>query len=265
MQRDRCTTFALGDAAGLNKGHDIVVNAHTELDGDRNITSTGDGRLHDATQQSMADRQGCAATMFGHLWYRATEVHVDMVNSTLLNQPAHGFTDLFGNRAVQLDAARRLVCTELGELECLGITFEPRPSGDHLIDVQPGCCIGSGRGRGTDQTTPLFTMLTTQCPKRHVGHTGHGSQNHRWPDSQWTDPQLRKFARRRRCWGHTSRVGRRLWGKRLYRCHPTSFTDRASNHTLFLHPAVNLAPRPCCIAPIAGGPVGPETRRTMQS
>jgi len=84
VQGDRGGALGLGDAAGVEVGVVVVVDADAELEGHRHITGHGDHLPDDIREQPPLVRQRRPAPESGDLAYGATEVDTLTISSLYL-------------------------------------------------------------------------------------------------------------------------------------------------------------------------------------
>jgi hypothetical protein len=147
----------------------FVTDALAELHGDRNVTSTANGRANDVPIEVCAKRQSRPSTITSHLGRGTSEVEIDVISFDLRHQIVDGLADEVGIGSIQLYGSRRLVVWERCKQPGLLITLDERPGADHLTDVDPG------------------TELPTQPSKRRVRHTRHGREHDRRINGQRPD------------------------------------------------------------------------------
>ncbi len=160
--------------AGVEERNQVVVDADTELAGDRHAVRdrTGHGLTQNLPHQPALDRDGRAATAAGDLGRRAAEVQIDMVDAASVAQAADRLADDRRVAAVDLQAAGVLVRPERGQFLGLGVVVEQRHRHDHLVDVeQPG------------------PEPAAERPERGVRHTGHRRQHDRGGQLERADAQ----------------------------------------------------------------------------
>lgn len=173
VQGDGADALLDGDAARVEVGEVVVVDALAHLHGDGQVTGAGDGLADDGPQQVPLVRQRRAAALAGHLRHRAAEVQVDVVGEALLRDHADGLADGHRVDAVQLDRAWGLGRVEVDQLHGLLVALDQRPGGDHLAHEQA--------------LAPA--ELPAQRAERRVGDPGHRRQHHGRRDGVRADAQ----------------------------------------------------------------------------
>ena len=116
------------------------------------VTGTSPAAAHrrgdDGSQETRAGRQRGTAAVARDLADRTAEVQVDVLGAVVADEEADGLADGARIGAVELDAARRLVGAEPGQLARSVVALDETPGRHHLADVQAGA-----RGRGTSPGT----------------------------------------------------------------------------------------------------------------
>ena len=138
VQRDRGDARALGDAAGLEVGEVVGVDALAHLDGERDVARGAHGALDDVAEQPALPRQRGSPALAGDLGHGASEVQVDVVGAVFGDEHRDGLGDGLRVDAVELDRPRRLGLVVRDEPHRLGRALDERARGDHLADVEPG-------------------------------------------------------------------------------------------------------------------------------
>ena len=97
MQGDGCDAGVLGDAARLEVGQVVRVDALAHLDGQRHVARRADGAGDDVAEELALPRQGGSAALAGDLRDGASEVQIDVVGPVLGHEDAHGLGDRRGS------------------------------------------------------------------------------------------------------------------------------------------------------------------------
>src|SRR5262245_12825491 len=98
-----------------------------------------------------------------------------MIDSTFVDEAFHSFGNVERIRTVQLKTFRRLVRTEVGELDRLVAPIDERPRVDHFANVQSS------------------TELLTNRPEPIVRYTSHWRPHDRRPYAQPADVYGREY------------------------------------------------------------------------
>jgi hypothetical protein len=140
VQRDRRDPGLLRDAAGVEEGEVVVVDALAGLHGDRHaVALAGSDRcLEDLAEQGALPGQRRAAALAGHLGYGAAEVEVDVGHAVLGAQDLGRLAYVGRVGAVELDRADVLALVEDQHLPGGGVALDQSAAGDHLADVETG-------------------------------------------------------------------------------------------------------------------------------
>ncbi len=162
VQRDGGHALVDGDAAGVQVGQVVVVDALAHLHRDRQAARVSDGGAEDGAQQRALVGQRGAAAAPGDLGDGAAEVEVDVVGQALVGDHADGPADGLRVDAVQLDGTGLLRGVEVDQPHGLVVPLDQGPAGDHLADEQP----------------PAPAELPAERAERRVGDTRHGGEHH---------------------------------------------------------------------------------------
>ena len=162
VQRDRRDARLLGDAAGVEVGEVLVVEALAGLHRHGHVVRRGgrDRRLEDVGEQAALPRQRATAALAGHLGDRAAEVEVDVCDAVLLAQDLHGPADVVWVGAVELDGTDGLELVEDQHLARRLVALDEAARGDHLADVESG------------------PLLRAEPAVGRVGDPGHRREDH---------------------------------------------------------------------------------------
>src|SRR5690606_6629976 len=111
----------LADSPGIVKREEFIVDPQTELNRNWN---TGwfcgtDGSRHDLCKQAGLQRQSRSAPFARNFANGAAEIHVDVVDSTFIDEAPHCSLYVVRIYTVKLQASRRFIGPKVCKFECL--------------------------------------------------------------------------------------------------------------------------------------------------
>src|SRR5690349_9811024 len=101
MERDGLAPFFLADPTGGAKGEELVVDPGAEFDRHGDAIGVRDRCAYDVREEPRLHGDRRAAALSCHLAHRATEIHVDVIDTTLTDEALHGFADVIRVHSVE--------------------------------------------------------------------------------------------------------------------------------------------------------------------
>src|SRR6516225_12010660 len=135
VEADCGASFVFRDSARDEKRQMIQVDSHSKFDGDRNREGVFHSGTNDVSEKARFQWNRGSALFPRYFRDRATEIHVQVIDAAFVDQALHGFGNVIGIRAVQLQTPRRLIRAEVRKLERLVATVHQRARIDHFTDV----------------------------------------------------------------------------------------------------------------------------------
>ena len=137
----------------------VIVDTFAHLDGDRNVSCSLDGALHNVAKQAALPRQSRSPTFSRHFRNRATKVQVDVVTAILIDEKPDCLRNGGGFHSIELNTPGSFGLVVLDQSHAGGCSLHQSPTGNHLADVETSA------------------ILATESAKSGVGNSGHGSQH----------------------------------------------------------------------------------------
>jgi hypothetical protein len=132
VQRHRGDARSFGDAAGLEVGEVVGVDALAHLDRERDVARSANRALDDVAEQRALPWQRSAAALAGDLRNGASEVQVDVIGPVFGDEHGDRLSDGLRVDTVELDRPGRLGLVVRDESHGFGCALDERAGCDHL-------------------------------------------------------------------------------------------------------------------------------------